>query len=199
MTARLLFATSNAGKLAELRGLLGGGVEVLSSTDFPGIPSPVEDGDTFEQNACKKARAYAIATGVAALADDSGLCVEALGGRPGVHSARYAEGEDRARVDKLLGELAGVPPGRRGAAFRCALCLALPTGETFVEVGECRGEIALGPRGEHGFGYDPVFLLPELGQTMAELSREQKSRLSHRGRAFERMRPRLLELLGGAR
>lgn len=195
MSGRLLFATTNRGKLEELRGLLGTGIEVLSLADFPGVPAPVEDGETFEANAVKKAREYVTATGIAALADDSGLAVDALGGRPGVHSARYAEGDDRARVEKLLRELQGVPSERRGAAFHCALCLALPSGHQEVTVGTCPGQVAFAPRGEHGFGYDPVFLLPELGKTMAELTREEKATLSHRGRAFALMRPKLLALL----
>lgn len=194
--SRLLFATTNKGKLAELRHLLGEGAQVLSLADFPGISEPVEDGETFEENARKKALAYAKATGVWALADDSGLCVDALGGRPGVHSARYAPGDDRARYTRLLKELEGVPDERRGAAFKCALCLASPSGETVVEEGECRGRIGHGPKGEHGFGYDPVFVLPELERTIAELTKEEKAGISHRGKAFERMRPHLLARLG---
>jgi len=195
--SRLLFATTNAGKLTELRHLLGEGTQVLSLADFPGVPEPVEDGVTFEDNARKKALEYAKATGVWTLADDSGLCVDALDGRPGVYSARYAPGDDKARYEKLLGELSGVPDEQRGAAFECALCLASPEGETRVEVGQLRGRIGHGPKGSHGFGYDPVFLVPELGRTVAELSREEKSRLSHRARAFEKMRPHLLARLGG--
>jgi XTP/dITP diphosphohydrolase len=190
--SRLLFATTNPGKLAELKAMVPGGVTVLPLADFPEVPEPVEDGATFEENARKKALSYAAATGVWALADDSGLCVDALGGRPGVLSARYAEGSDRARYQKLLGELAGVPDAQRGAAFRCVLCLASPQGETEVAAGECRGRIAHAPRGENGFGYDPVFFVAELDRTMAELSKEEKARLSHRGKAFERMRPLLL-------
>ncbi|MGZ3460951.1 MAG: RdgB/HAM1 family non-canonical purine NTP pyrophosphatase [Archangium sp.] len=197
MKPRLLFATTNAGKLRELRGLVGDAVEVLALSDLPPVPEPVEDGDTFEQNAEIKARAYADATGLPALADDSGLCVDALGGRPGVHSARYAEGSDQARYEKLLGELSGVPDEARTAAFVCALCLALPgRGRSLVEVGRCEGRIGHEPRGSHGFGYDPVFVLPG-GKTLAELTSEEKAGLSHRGVAFRKMRPHLLALAGG--
>ncbi|WP_224243393.1 XTP/dITP diphosphatase [Hyalangium gracile] len=194
MKPRVLFATTNAGKVKELRGLVGGSVEVVSLKDLPPIPEPVEDGETFEANAEKKARAYAEASGLPALADDSGLCVDALGGRPGVHSARYAEGDDRARYLKLLGELEGVPEAQRTASFRCALCLAFPGGKALVEVGRCEGSILTGPRGAHGFGYDPVFFIPALGKTMAELTSEEKSGVSHRGEAFRKMKPALLAL-----
>jgi XTP/dITP diphosphohydrolase len=194
MAPRVLFATTNAGKLRELRGLVGGALEVLGLADVAPIPEPAEDADTFEENAVLKARAYARAAGLPALADDSGLCVDALGGRPGVLSARYAPGDDRARYEKLLRELEGVPDARRTAAFRCALALALPDGRVHVEVGACTGTIAHAPRGSHGFGYDPVFRLPD-GRHLAELSSEEKGALSHRGAAFRLMRPRLLALV----
>ncbi|WP_225412376.1 RdgB/HAM1 family non-canonical purine NTP pyrophosphatase [Stigmatella hybrida] len=194
MKPRLLFATTNAGKLKELRGLVGEAVEVVSLKDLPPLPEPVEDAPTFEGNAAKKAREYAQATGLAALADDSGLCVDALDGRPGVLSARYAEGDDRARYEKLLRELADVPEARRTASFQCALCLVTPSGEVRTEVGRCEGRILTAPRGTQGFGYDPVFLLPTLGKTMAELTPEEKARASHRGEAFRRMRPWLTAL-----
>ncbi len=197
MKPRLLFATTNPGKLRELRGLVGDAVEVLALSDLPPVPEPVEDGATFEENAEKKARAYAEATGLPALADDSGLSVDALGGRPGVHSARYAEGSDKARYEKLLGELSGVPDEKRTAAFMCALCLALPgRGPAIIEVGRCEGRIGHEPRGSHGFGYDPVFLLPQ-GKAMAELTSEEKAAISHRGRAFQKMKPRLLKWASG--
>ncbi len=197
MKPRLLFATTNAGKLRELRGLVGDAVEVLSLKELPSVPEPVEDGATFEENAEKKARGYAEATGLPALADDSGLCVDALGGRPGVLSARYAEGDDRARYEKLLSELKDVPEEQRTASFRCALCLALPGGLSHVEVGRCEGRIGHSPRGTHGFGYDPTFVLPHLaGRTMAELTPEEKAAISHRGEAFRKMKPHLLALLG---
>lgn len=194
MKARVLFATGNLGKVRELRLLVGDAVDVLSLKDVPPIPEPVEDGETFQSNAEKKALAYARAAGFPALSDDSGLCVDALEGRPGVQSARYGPGDDRDRCLKLLRELEGVPEARRTASFFCALCLAWPDGERVVEVGGCKGLIALAPRGEGGFGYDPVFWIPALGKTLAELSPEEKSGVSHRGAAFRKMRGHLLAL-----
>lgn len=194
--ARLLFATRNAGKVRELEALVGGAVKVASLKEYPELSEVEEDQDTFEGNARKKALAAAAATGLPALADDSGLCVEALGGRPGVYSARYAPGTDRDRCEKLLEELRQVPDERRGAAFVCALCLAFPDGRTVVERGRCEGRIGHRPRGEGGFGYDPVFVVGALGRTMAELAPEEKSAISHRGVAFARMRPHLVKLGG---
>ncbi|MCP3103824.1 XTP/dITP diphosphatase [Myxococcus sp. K15C18031901] len=191
---RLLFATTNKGKVRELRELVGDAVEVVSLADLPPVPEPEEDGDTFEANAVKKALEYARATGLPALADDSGLCVDALDGRPGVLSARYAPGDDKARYEKLLAELTGVPDARRGASFRCALALAWPDGRTHVEEGRCEGRIGHAPRGSHGFGYDPVFVFPDSGRSMAELTSEEKSAISHRGAAFRKMKSRLLAL-----
>ena len=188
---KLLFATRNPGKMRELRNLVGSRFEIQSLDDYPHLPEVEETGETFEENAQLKALACARSTGIAALADDSGLCVEALGGRPGALSARYAPGPDAARIEKLLGEMRDVPERRRGAAFRCALCLALPDGWTVTEIGECRGQIARAPRGSNGFGYDPLFILPELARTMAELAPEEKARISHRARACARMRPHL--------
>lgn len=195
MKPRLLFATGNAGKLRELRGLVGDLVEVVSLKDLPPIPEPEETGATFEENAELKARAYSEATGLPALADDSGLCVDALGGRPGVHSARYAEGDDKARYEKLLAELSGVPEEKRTAAFVCALCLVMPGGPVRVKVGRCEGRIGFEPRGTHGFGYDPVFVLNEFGRTMAELTSDEKAVVSHRGMAFKMMLPHLRALV----
>jgi XTP/dITP diphosphohydrolase len=196
MKPRLLFATGNPGKLRELRGLVGDAVEVVSLKDLPPIPEPEEIGATFEENAELKARAYSAASGLPALADDSGLCVDALGGRPGVHSARYAEGDDKARYQKLLAELSGVPDDQRTAAFVCALCLVQPGGgRAIIEVGRCEGRIGHEPRGAHGFGYDPVFVLPR-GKTMAELTSEEKAAISHRGVAFQKMLPHLKAMAG---
>ncbi|AGC43615.1 RdgB/HAM1 family non-canonical purine NTP pyrophosphatase [Myxococcus stipitatus DSM 14675] len=192
--AKLLFATTNKGKLRELRALVGDSVEVVSLADLPPVPEPEEDGETFEANAVKKALEYARATGLPALADDSGLCVDALDGRPGVLSARYAPGDDKARYEKLLVELAGVPEAKRGASFRCALALVWPDGRTHVEEGRCEGRIGHEARGTHGFGYDPVFMFPDSGRSMAELTPEEKSAVSHRGAAFRKMKSRLLEL-----
>ena len=194
---KLLFATSNAGKLRELRELVGSLFEVVSPADVPGLPDIVEDEQTFEGNARKKAVACARASGLPSLADDSGLCVDALGGGPGVKSARYASGSDGQRSAKLLEEMSGVPEAQRGAEFRCALCLALPNGEQVIETGECAGRIATAARGQNGFGYDPIFVLSKLGKTMAELTPDQKSQISHRGEAFRRMKPHLVALAEG--
>lgn len=189
----VVFATRNAGKVRELQELAGGSVEVSSLREHPEAPEVEEDADTFEGNARKKALAAAVATGSPALADDSGLCVDALGGRPGVRSARYVEGTDRDRYLALLEEMRDVPEERRGAAFVCALCLAFPDGRTVVEQGRCEGRIGRVARGEGGFGYDPVFVLAD-GRTMAELGPGEKSAISHRGAAFARMRPHLQAL-----
>lgn len=193
---KLLFATTNPGKLDELRALVGTAFEVVSLAEHPG-PEVAETGGTFEENAALKATAHARRSGIAALADDSGLCVDALGGRPGLHSARYAAGTDADRVKKLIEEMAAVPDENRSARFVCALCLALPSGQIRLEAGECQGRILREPLGENGFGYDPVFFIPELGQTMAELSAETKGRVSHRARAFARIEPHLRALAAG--
>jgi XTP/dITP diphosphohydrolase len=191
VTRPLLFATTNEGKLRELRGLAEG-LEVLSPREVAPLPAVEETEDTLEGNARKKALAWARASSLVTLADDSGLFVDALGGRPGVHSARYAPGDDTARVTRLLEELRGVPDAGRGAAFHCALCLAAPTGQAVVETGTLRGVVTREPRGTGGFGYDPVLLVPELARTLGELSASEKSRISHRAKAFARMLPWLV-------
>lgn len=190
----LVFATTNPGKLKELRALVGESVRVLSAADVPDAPEVVEDAPDFEGNARKKALEWAKAVGEWALADDSGLCVDALDGRPGVFSARYAPTEAE-RNQKLLGELKDVPRERRTARFECALCLASPGGDTETARGTCEGRIGDAPRGTNGFGYDPVFVLRD-GRTMAELTRDEKSALSHRGAAFRALLPRLRARLG---
>ncbi len=190
MARALLFATTNRGKLAEFRDLVGDAFRVLSPDDFPGVEQVEEHGATFEANALIKAEAWAKATGELSLADDSGLCVDALDGRPGIHSARYAETEG-ARIEKLLGELAGVPEARRTARFECALALVEPSGAVELARGTCEGRIGYARQGSHGFGYDPVFMLSN-GRSMAELTRDEKAQVSHRGRAFAVLLERLL-------
>jgi XTP/dITP diphosphohydrolase len=196
---RLLVATRNAGKLRELRALLAErGVEVRGLVDVPGAPVVEEDAETFLGNALKKARVLAEATGLPVLADDSGLVVDALGGRPGVHSARYA-GPGSADADnnrKLLRELAGVPPENRGAAFVCAMVLVVPDGREFTASGRLSGRILEEGRGGDGFGYDPLFLVEEEGRTLAEMELAAKNRMSHRARALAEILPRVLELAG---
>lgn len=189
----LVFATSNAGKLAELRALLGAGWLVKSAADFPHVPEVEEDRDTFEGNASKKAHAFASALGLWALADDSGLCVDALDGRPGVFSARYGD-SDEHRISKLLGELAKTPDERRTARFVCVLALASPDGREQLTRGTCEGRIGHQKRGSNGFGYDPIFYLPD-GRALAELSRDEKSAISHRGAAFRLMLPSITRLV----
>ena len=186
----VVIATRNAGKLREIQEILAPlGLKVLSLSDFPEIPEILEDGQTFEENAVKKAAAVASQTRRVAIADDSGLAVDALQGRPGVFSSRYAgeNATDADRYRKLLMEMAGVPEGQRGAAFICAVAIASPSGKVEVVKGERRGEIALAPKGSHGFGYDPVFYFPEAGKTMAELEPEAKNRISHRAQALEKL------------
>jgi XTP/dITP diphosphohydrolase len=187
----VVIATRNAGKLREIQEILAPlGLKVLSLRDFPEIPEILEDGLTFEENAVKKAAAVARQTRRVAIADDSGLTVDALQGRPGIYSSRFAgeEATDEDRYRKLLKEMAGVPEGQRGAAFICAVAVASPNGKVDVVGGERRGEIALAPKGSHGFGYDPVFFLPQLGKTMAELAPEVKNRISHRAQALEKLK-----------
>lgn len=196
---RLVLATGNRGKIEELRAFLGGlPVEVMGYADFPGIVPADEDGTTFAENALKKARAVCAQTGLPALADDSGLEVDALGGRPGVLSARYAgpEADDAANNARLLAEMALVPPGRRSARYRVVLALVLPDGREFTCEGVSEGEILAAPRGSGGFGYDPVFYVPELDKTFAELSPAERRERSHRFRALRAFRPVLEKALG---
>jgi XTP/dITP diphosphohydrolase len=195
----LVFATRNRGKLVELRELLPG-IEVRSLDDVH-VPEVIEDADTFVGNASKKAREVSAATGLPALADDSGLEVDALGGAPGVYSARYAgEPHDDAKNNaKLLAALAGVPAEKRTARFRSVLALADTNGPLGSQVitadGSCEGIILEAPRGSGGFGYDPLFYSPELGMTFAEAGVGPKNDLSHRARAMRAIKPRLLEYL----
>lgn len=183
----LVVATGNPGKLAEIRRLLAGaGVTVRGLDDVAGVPEIVEDGETFEENALKKARTVARFTGCLTLADDSGLVVEGLDGAPGVRSARFA-GEGASDADnnrRLLAELRGVPPARRQAAFCCAVALCRPDGWFRVFHGRLAGLISEQPRGDGGFGYDPLFLVPDFGKTLAEIPLETKNRISHRGQAL---------------
>lgn len=197
---KVLVATRNAGKLRELQRLFEGiGVELLSLADVPELPEVEEDRDTFEGNACKKASETARAAGLPTLADDSGLEVDALDGAPGVWSARYAgEGAtDAANNEKLLAALADVDAEGRSARFRCALAFADPAGplgeDEHVEHGTCEGRVTLEPRGEGGFGYDPLFELSGGDRTLAEVSPEEKAQLSHRAEAARKMRAFLVK------
>lgn len=187
----LIVATRNGGKLKEIQSLLSGIVEkVHSAADFAGFPETIEDGTTFEENALKKAREALAFTGLAALADDSGLIVDALDGRPGVYSARFAgEGAgDAANNLRLLEELSQVPEGQRQAAFVCVLAFVTPDGVEQVFSGKVSGRILRNQQGEGGFGYDPLFLVDGFDRTMAELELQEKNRISHRGQALQKFR-----------
>jgi XTP/dITP diphosphohydrolase len=184
MMGEVVLATKNRGKMEEFASLLRGVFQkIVPLTDLHSVPEVVEDGHTFEENALKKARSISGFTQKLVLADDSGLEVEALGGRPGVFSARYAgeDARDRDNIDKLLRELRGLS-NRRGR-FVCSLALVFPDGKEIVAEGACEGIIIDEPRGGGGFGYDPVFFIPEMNKTFAELGSEEKNRVSHRARA----------------
>jgi XTP/dITP diphosphohydrolase len=200
VSTRLLLATRNAGKLAELQRLLATavpGVEVVGLRDVPEYPEAPETGATFEENALLKAREAARYTGLPAVADDSGLAVDALNGMPGVLSARWSgrHGDDAANTALLLGQLADVPDERRGGAFVCAAALVTPDGAEHVLERQWRGTVVREPRGTNGFGYDPVFLPAGLDRTSAELEPAEKDARSHRGQAFAALVPVLAEVL----
>ena len=181
----LVLATTNKGKLKEFQELLKDfPVEIRSLADFGPIPAVVEDGETFDDNAYKKAHFTAKVLGLPCIADDSGLAVEALNGAPGVYSARYAgeNASDAENTAKLLKDMEGV--ANRKAAFHCVISIAVPSGPALTYEGTCEGELLTAPRGDDGFGYDPIFFYPELGKTFAELTMEEKNRVSHRGRAM---------------
>lgn len=181
----IVLATSNKNKLKEMQNLLKDfPVTIKSLADFGPMPEAIEDGETFDDNAYKKALHYAKVLGVPCLADDSGLVVDALDGRPGVYSARYSgpEATDWSNCEKLLGEMA--EQSNRSAHFVCVLSLATPAGPALTWEGKCYGELLYERRGESGFGYDPLFFFPALGKTFAELSMEEKSTVSHRGKAL---------------
>jgi XTP/dITP diphosphohydrolase len=185
----VVLATRNLHKLDELRRILaaaGASVDLVSVALFPDVPDVVETGLTFAENAVLKATATATATRLLAIADDSGLAVDALNGMPGVFSARWAgrHGDDAANLELLLRQVADVPDPRRGAAFVCAAALATPSGGTVVEEGRLTGRLAHEPRGTYGFGYDPVFIPDGQTRTTAEMSPAEKDAVSHRGRAF---------------
>jgi XTP/dITP diphosphohydrolase len=196
--ATLLVATANPGKLREIQQILGGlPIALKTLADFPGIEPPSEDAPTFEGNALKKAQHYARRTGLWTLADDSGLEVDALGGAPGVRSARYAgeDADDAANNAKLVAALAGVPAERRTARFRCAAVVSDGARILASAEGAVEGVIIDAPRGRNGFGYDPHFLLPQRGVTTAELPPAEKNRISHRGQAMRQIGEQLRRLV----
>ena len=199
---KLLVATTNPGKIAELRAMLDFDLEWLGLSDFDGISEIEEDGATFAENARRKAVGYAQATGLWTIADDSGLVVDALDGAPGVKSARFSGEEDKDRkmldhknMAKVLKLLEGVSGEKRTARFVCALCLASPEKILIETEGTLEGFIAERPIGENGFGYDPIFFVPSLNKTVAQLTREEKNAISHRGNAIRKLKPALNKLL----
>jgi XTP/dITP diphosphohydrolase len=187
----LVLATRNEGKLRELARILGADVKLVGLDAFPGAPDVPETGATFEANALLKVRAIAAYTGLPAVADDSGLCVDALNGMPGVLSARWAgqHGADQANLNLVLAQVADVPDGRLGARFVCAAALADPAGGETVVTGEVAGRLVRVPRGTGGFGYDPIFVPTGFDVTTAEMTPEAKDAISHRGRAFRALAP----------
>ncbi|NIH82034.1 RdgB/HAM1 family non-canonical purine NTP pyrophosphatase [Amycolatopsis viridis] len=200
--SRVLLATRNAKKLGELRRILAaegiGGLEVVGLSDVPEFPEAPETGATFEENALAKARDAVAATSLPAVADDSGLTVDALNGMPGVLSARWSgrHGDDQANLDLVLAQLTDTPDERRGAAFVCAAALVLPDGTETVVRGEWRGALLREARGSNGFGYDPIFRPEGENRTSAEMAPAEKDAASHRGRALRALLPALRELAG---
>jgi XTP/dITP diphosphohydrolase len=198
---RLVLATANEHKLIELTRILAAGhvdVELCGLADFPGAPDVQETGATFAENALLKARAIAEFTALPAVADDSGLCVDALNGMPGVLSARWSgrHGDDAANLRLVLAQTSDVPDERRGAQFVCAAALALPGGREHVSEGVVRGSLVREPRGQNGFGYDPIFRPDNAALTTAEMDPADKDKISHRGKALRALAPVIAALLG---
>jgi XTP/dITP diphosphohydrolase len=196
---RIALATANQHKIKEIKAILGGDFCFYSAADFPGFVMPPEDGDNFAANALIKAEALCRISGMVTLADDSGLMVAALDCAPGIYSARYSGlmGGDAANNQKLLTEMANVPAGERQAEFRCAVAVCTPEEKHFIVEGSCTGEITFISAGTDGFGYDPLFYLPEYGCTMAELPQEMKNTISHRSRALTEAMPVLQKIFAG--
>ncbi|TDC09819.1 RdgB/HAM1 family non-canonical purine NTP pyrophosphatase [Nonomuraea longispora] len=194
---KIVLATRNAGKIAELRRILAG-FEIVGLEEFPEIGEVAETGVTFEENALLKAHAVAQGSGLPAVADDSGLCVDVLNGMPGVFSARWSgrHGDDQANLDLLLAQLSDVPADRLSAHFACTAALAVPSGESRAVEGVLPGRLVKTPRGTNGFGYDPILVPDGYDRTTAEMSPDEKDAISHRGRAFRALTPIVRELLG---
>ena len=198
---RVVFATGNAHKVAEVQRILDAvdaGIVVVSLKAWPDAPTPVEDGETFAENALIKARAIAAHTGLPAIADDSGICVDALNGMPGIFSARWAgaHGDDAANLALLIAQVADVPAARRGAHFLCAAALVTPDGRERVVEGTIEGALTFVPAGGGGFGYDPIFQPHGYDVTTAEMQPAEKDAISHRGAAFRALAPIITETLG---
>jgi XTP/dITP diphosphohydrolase len=183
----ILIATNNLGKVKEIKDILDSPkIKILSMKDFPHLPKIEEDGRTYQENAFKKARKISEHTGKICLADDSGLEIDYLKGKPGIYSSRWGN-SDEERINKVLKLLENVPINKRNAKFICAAILVFPDGKIYMVKEECKGSIEFKPKGEHGFGYDPIFLVPEYEKTFAELGDKIKNQISHRGKAMKRM------------
>jgi len=183
----ILITTNNAGKIKEIKDILvDSDVRILTIEDFPYLPKVKEDGQTFQENALKKACQISQYTGKVCLSDDSGLEIDYLKGEPGIYSARWGN-SDEDRIHKVLKLLEDVPKDKRNAKFVCVLVLAFPDGRTYIVKEECKGNISLNSRGKYGFGYDPIFIIPEYNQTFAELGQKIKNKISHRGKALKKM------------
>ena len=201
MSQKLLLATRNQGKIVEFRRILDalapGQIELVGLDQFPDLHDVDETGSTFEENALLKAREMSEATGLPAIADDSGLCVDALNGDPGIFSARWAggHGDDKANIEKVLGQLKDVPDEKRTAYFICVAALYLPNGQTHCEEGRFYGTILRSPVGENGFGYDPIFQPEGLEISSAQMSAEEKDAMSHRGKSLRAIAPFVMKAL----
>ena len=183
----ILIATNNLGKVKEIKDILDSPeIKILTMKDFPPIPKIEEDGKTYQENAFKKARKISEYTGKICLADDSGLEIDYLKGKPGIYSSRWGN-SDEERINKVLKLLENVPINKRNAKFVCVVVLVFPNGKIYMVKEECKGIITFNPKGEHGFGYDPIFLVPEYDKTFAELGDKIKNQISHRGKAMRRM------------
>jgi len=191
----ILIATNNFGKVKEIKDILDSPeIKILTMKDFPHLPKIEEDGKTYQENALKKARKISEYTGKICLADDSGLEIDYLKGEPGIYSSRWGN-SDKERVNKVLKLLENVPKNKRNAKFVCVAVLVFPNGKIYMVKEECKGSITFKPKGEHGFGYDPIFLVPEYEKTFAELGDKIKNRISHRGKAMRRMMDRINKIV----
>lgn len=203
MSKKLVIATRNAGKILEFRRILdlisAGAVELVSIDQFPDLIDVEETGTTFEENALLKARYAAKMTGLPSISDDSGLCIDALGGAPGIFSARWAgtHGDDKANIEKVLDELRAVPDEMRGAYFICVAALVMPDGRQEVAEGRFEGRILQRAIGDQGFGYDPIFAPSGMSISSAQMSADEKDACSHRGKSLRAIAPHVIEMLGG--
>lgn len=200
MMKEVIIATKNKGKASEFQALLAKkGVAVKTLLDFPNSPDVEETGSTFAENARLKAETIARFFQAIVIADDSGLSIDALGGKPGVYSARYAgeEKDDEANIAKVLEEMEGIPFEQRTARFHCALAISVPNGSTTIVEGTCEGYITEAPKGENGFGYDPIFYVPQKEKTMAELTKEEKNKISHRAVALVKLEKQWEQIVNG--